>query len=346
VRLDGPSLLFAVEDTGIGMEPEQMAALFQPFQQGDLSMTRRYGGSGLGLSISRALAEALGGVITVESVLGSGSTFRLALPIAPAGTTQLPTAMTMIDRLDAEPPGRPEARAAVRFTGSVLVAEDGLDNQVLITMLLRGYGLTVAVVSDGQAAIKRTLDAWRYGTPFDLVLMDMQMPVVDGYLATSELRKAGYFKPVIALTAHAMAGERERCLECGCDDYVRKPIDRAELLTALARILPAAAPDGDGPLYSSFAADAEMQPLIDRFVRRLPERVAALRVESRAAGSLQLLRLVHQLKGAAGGFGFHPISTFAGVVEELLREGREHALVLRALDDLYAVCARVRLTGE
>jgi signal transduction histidine kinase/CheY-like chemotaxis protein/HPt (histidine-containing phosphotransfer) domain-containing protein len=332
VRLDGASLVFAVADTGIGIAADQQAVLFQPFQQGDRSMTRRYGGSGLGLSISRALAEALGGVITVESTPGRGSTFRLVLPVEPGGP--------MVDHLDVEPRERLQAHAAVRFSGSVLVAEDGVDNQVLITMLLRGYGLTVAVVADGQTAIERALDAARNGTPFDLVLMDMQMPVVDGYLATSELRKAGYDKPIVALTAHAMAGERERCLACGCDDYVRKPIERAELVAALARILPAA-PDDEGPLHSSYAADPAMQPLIARFVRRLPDRVAALRVESRAPGSEKLSLLLHRLKGAAGGFGYQPISAAAAAVEQLLREGREHALVLRALDQLFAACARV-----
>jgi len=341
VRLDGTSLVFAVEDTGIGMDADQQAVLFQPFQQGDLSMTRRYGGSGLGLSISRALAEALGGHISVESAPGSGSTFRLVLPVdlgGPGGP--------MIDHLDADPRDRLQARAVARFSGSVLVAEDGPDNQVLITMLLRGYGLTVAMVADGQAAIERALDAWRKGTPFDLVLMDMQMPVVDGYLATSELRKAGYDKPIVALTAHAMTGEREHCLACGCDDYVRKPIERAELLAALARILPATAPDHEGPLDSCYAANAVLQPHIERFVRRLPERLEALRVEVRTPGSDKLPLLLHQLKGAAGGFGYHPISSAAGAVEELLREGSDHALVLRALDELCAVCGRVRLAGE
>jgi signal transduction histidine kinase/CheY-like chemotaxis protein len=333
VRLDATSLVFAVEDTGIGMDADEQTALFQPFQQGDLSMTRRFGGSGLGLSISRVLAEALGGRITVESAPGRGSIFRLVLPVDPAGP--------MLDHLDAEPRHRPQAPAAVRLSGSVLVAEDGADNQVLIKMLLHGYGLSVAVVADGRAAIARALDAARNGAPFDVVLMDMQMPVVDGYMATAELRKAGYDKPIVALTAHAMAGERVRCLACGCNDYVRKPIERAELLAALARILPASAPDDDGPLQSSLV-DATLQPLIERFVRRLPDRVTALRVESRAPASDRLLLLVHQLRGAAGGFGYHPVSTAAGAVEDLLRAGGEHALVLRALDDLFAICARVR----
>jgi CheY-like chemotaxis protein/HPt (histidine-containing phosphotransfer) domain-containing protein len=335
-RVDGERLVVEVVDTGIGIAPEQLQVLFQPFTQADLSLTRRFGGSGLGLAISKTLAEALGGTISVESEIGRGSTFRLSLPFEPGGET--------IDSLEQMPTDRPAPLAsATRLAGNVLVVEDGVDNQVLITTLLRGYGVTVAVTGDGQVAVQRALDAWRNGTPFDLILMDMQMPVMDGYKATASLRRAGYPKPIVALTAHAMAGERERCLEAGCDDYVRKPIGRSELLAALEEYLPAAPQSAEDPaLYSTFAGDAEMAEIIERFVAQLPQRIAALRVEARAPGSEALQRLAHQLKGAAGGYGFEPISEAAAALEQAVKAEGAQAAVQQALEALVDVCARAR----
>jgi signal transduction histidine kinase/CheY-like chemotaxis protein/HPt (histidine-containing phosphotransfer) domain-containing protein len=334
-RHEGGELAIDVIDTGIGMSAAELSTLFQPFQQADLSMTRRYGGSGLGLAISRALAEALGGRITVQSVLEHGSRFRLALPAVEAHD--------LVERLDERPPDRVDARRSVRLAGSVLVVEDGIDNQVLVTTLLRNYGLTVAVAGDGKVALQHALEAWRRGTPFDVILMDMQMPVMDGYQATTALRREGYPNAIIALTAHAMAGERERCLNAGCTDYLRKPIDRGELVAALTRHLPPAPLAETAPLlHSSFAADPEMVEIIVRFVASLPERVAAIRAAARGAEPDVLLRLVHQLKGAAGGYGFGEIGVRAFDVEEALRGGSEQAVVLRLIEELAELCERAR----
>jgi CheY-like chemotaxis protein len=217
---------------------------------------------------------------------------------------------------------------------------------VLITTLLRGYGLAVVVASDGQAAVERAIDVWRSGAPFDLILMDMQMPLMDGYQATATLRARGYTNPIVALTAHAMAGERERCLEAGCDEYIRKPIERGELLYVLRHYLREASSAGDdGALTSSFSSDAEMAEIIARFVASLPQRIAALRSEARAGGTGQLLRLAHQLRGAAGGYGFAPISEAAAELEAALKVGGEQAAVLQAVDNLADLCSRAR-TGQ
>jgi signal transduction histidine kinase/DNA-binding response OmpR family regulator len=334
-RYQDGELAIDVIDTGIGMSEEQLSTLFQPFQQADLSMTRRYGGSGLGLAISRALADALGGRISVESVLEQGSRFRLALPAVQAAE--------FVERIDEKPPDRPDARRSVRLHGSVLVVEDGIDNQVLVTTLLRNYGLTVAVAGDGKVALQHALEAWRHGTPFDVILMDMQMPVMDGYQATTALRREGYPNAIIALTAHAMAGERERCLNAGCSDYLRKPIDRGELVAALTRHLVPTPTEESAPLvHSSFAADPEMVEIIVRFVGSLPERVAAIRAAARGNEREVLLRLVHQLKGAAGGYGFGEIGERAFAIEEALRSGSEQAVVLRLTDELAELCERAR----
>ena len=223
-RDSASTVCFAVRDTGIGIAAQDQEKIFSPFSQADSSHTRRYGGMGLGLSISRRLAVMLGGSLVVSSDVGRGSEFRLSLP-APAAA------------LVEEPRKRATAgAAAVRLEGArVLLAEDGIDNQRLVRALLRPTAVEIAVVENGAQAVDQALAALDAGRPFDLVLMDMQMPVMDGYEATRRLRAEAYPGPIVALTAHAMSTDRGRCLEAGCDEYVSKPIDRAKLLEVVAR---------------------------------------------------------------------------------------------------------------
>jgi Amt family ammonium transporter len=236
VSLDGrddqkPLLRIDVVDTGIGMTTDQQTGLFQPFVQADVSTTRRFGGSGLGLLITRRLADLLGGEVSVGSALGSGSTFSVTVA---TGSLE---GVRMIDR----PAGaRPPLVAAVNvpvepLACRVLLVEDGPDNQRLIATILRKAGAEVTVAGNGQAGCDLVREATIRGEPYDVVLMDMQMPVLDGYEATAQLRRGGYRRPVIALTAHAMQGERERCLAAGCDDFVCKPITRAALVDTVRR---------------------------------------------------------------------------------------------------------------
>jgi CheY-like chemotaxis protein len=205
-----------------------------------------------------------------------------------------------------------------------------------VTALLRKHGLDVTVVGNGQLAVDAALAAAREGRRFDLILMDMQMPVLDGYQAVSRLRREGYTGPIVALTAHAMETERERCLAAGCSDYVSKPIDRGALAAVLTEALPGAR-DAVPTLASTYADDPDMVGVIRRFVASLPERVAALRSETGAP----LVRLAHQLKGAAGGYGFAPITEAAGRVEEALVGGAAPERVRELLGELCALCERV-----
>jgi signal transduction histidine kinase/ActR/RegA family two-component response regulator len=233
-----PRLSFAVADTGLGLEPEQVARLFQPFTQADASTTRRFGGTGLGLTISQRFARMLHGAIAVESVAGQGSTFTLTLEAEVVAGA--PQRRSFEEACAAIAPDQGAPRRPERLTGRrVLLAEDGVDNQRLITALLERAGAEVTVADDGRIAVARAHAAADAGAPFDVVLMDMQMPELDGYGATSRLRAEGYAGPIVALTAHAMSGDRERCLQAGCDGYLSKPIRRAELLGTLARMLPA-----------------------------------------------------------------------------------------------------------
>ena len=230
--MPGPCLQFDVIDTGIGMSREQLEGLFQLFHQADSSITRRYGGTGLGLAISRRLAELLGGVIVAESVPGEGSTFRLVVAVGPLQGVRMVERAGEVLPLRREPSGA--AAPLPKLRCRILLAEDGPDNQRLITFVLKKAGADVTVVPNGQVAFETALAAGREGRPFDVILMDMQMPVLDGYEATSLLRRHGYAGPIIALTAHAMASDREKCLAAGCDDYTCKPIDRRTLLELIA----------------------------------------------------------------------------------------------------------------
>ena len=224
-------LRIEVQDSGVGLSPEQLGKLFEPFTQADSSTTRRYGGTGLGLTISKRLIELLGGTIEVRSEVGVGSTFAIALPVEalPAATATEP--YHLADQ------GVPASESEVPPDCSqlhVLLAEDGPDNQRLIAFLLRKAGAQVTVVEHGQAAVDAVRELQALGQSHDVILMDMQMPVMDGYTATRILREQGCGRPIIALTAHAMSGDREKCLAAGCNEYATKPIDRQRLLSLIA----------------------------------------------------------------------------------------------------------------
>ncbi len=235
-----PHIGFEVIDTGVGMTPEQQVSIFKPFSQADNSMTRRFGGTGLGLTISKRLAQMLGGDIIGRSESGKGSSFLVVVETGPlTGVRMLDGADEALHVKSEEPPAA--GTVDITLSGRVLLAEDGPDNQRLISFLLRRRGATVVVAENGQIALEKVFEARDAGEPFDCILMDMQMPVLDGYAATQKLREAGCRAPIIALTAHAMRGDRERCVKAGCDDYLAKPIDRAELVAMIARHLSATA---------------------------------------------------------------------------------------------------------
>ena len=225
-----------VEDTGIGMTEEQIGRLFQPFVQADTSTTRRFGGTGLGLTIARRLAQRMGGDIAVESRPGQGSSFTLEVEVALAPGVELHDPRQERRLASLQPaPALPIARASDLDGLRILLAEDGRDNQRLITLVLERAGARIVTAENGRIACDKALEALRVGTPYDLILMDMQMPELDGWSATALLRSVQYDGPIIALTANAMEGDRERCLAAGCDDFASKPIDKQKLLAAIER---------------------------------------------------------------------------------------------------------------
>ncbi|MEO0513025.1 MAG: PAS domain-containing protein [Planctomycetota bacterium] len=239
VRLDDqrdgqPALIIDIIDTGIGVPPDRTGVLFAPFSQTDTSHTRRFGGTGLGLAISRRLATLLDGTVELEhSEPDVGSTFRLTLPASRPVRTRVVAACAADERGSDTAASR--STRSIKLFGRVLLADDGPDNQRLIHHHLTAAGAEVVVVSNGQDAVNAVVDSESTDRPFDLVLMDVQMPVLDGRSAVRELRAKGVSIPILALTAHAMPEERQRSLDHGCDEHLTKPIRRRTLLEACSR---------------------------------------------------------------------------------------------------------------
>lgn len=239
VSPDGPPARLRIDviDTGIGMTDQAVCNLFQPFTQADTTMTRQFGGTGLGLAISKRLAKMLGGDLTVSSEHGRGSCF----------TAMIDPGEFVMQSIAAKPTAAKTAAGysplVQKLVGArILIVDDAPDNRKLLSFHIKKADGTFDLAENGAIAVEK-IRAARLATPYDAVLMDMQMPVLDGYGATSQLRDEGETTPIIALTAHAMTGDREKCLNAGCDDFLTKPIDRVALIDTLARY--AAAPKAE-----------------------------------------------------------------------------------------------------
>lgn len=254
VRMDShkvEQIVFDIVDTGIGLKKEQVAVLFQPFEQVDTSMTRKFGGTGLGLRISKRLAEILGGDITVSCSARIGCTFSASIATGSlagihrieANTTQFVGAATNLKTELRPSPDLAKPQVQALSGLRIMLVEDGPDNQRLISLHLRKAGATVEIFENGKLAVNRlTIDGTTDGplsqaNGIDLVLMDMQMPEMDGYTATRILREKGCSLPILALTAHAMDSDEAKCLKAGCDMRLTKPIDKSALIEACVGVL-------------------------------------------------------------------------------------------------------------
>ncbi|MBW8015469.1 MAG: PAS domain S-box protein [Planctomycetes bacterium] len=226
---DMPAVRFDVKDTGIGIPPEQQKLIFDKFSQADSSTTRKFGGTGLGLAITTQLIELLGGTISVVSMPGEGSTFSMTIPsnIEPGSQPMI----SKLDRSNLDRDDKPEI-LNTKLSGNILIAEDDLINQKSIKAILSKTDLTLTIVEDGKQAVDEASTG-----KYDLVLMDMQMPVMDGTEATAILRKQGSEIPIIAVTANVMKQDIDKCLDAGCNSHLSKPIDRAKLFETLAEYL-------------------------------------------------------------------------------------------------------------
>jgi PAS domain S-box-containing protein len=350
----GPCIRFDVEDTGIGIKPEDRERIFESFTQADGSICRKYGGAGLGLAITRQLAHLLGGQVTVTGEEGKGSTFSLIIPMSLDLTKQLLSgAGDTADRMN----GGGENMERVKLSGHVLVAEDVRANQVLAKALLERMGLEVTIAADGNETVQKAR-----AHDFDLIFMDIQMPEMDGYQATRAIREQGIKTPIIALTANAMKGDDEKCVEAGCDDYLPKPLDRRRLLEKIQKYLcvkdKAAcqnteapkpkengtseissnrAPEESGVSQTSEAADSTeilnwdeligrlgdeelIRDIVPIFLNDNKERIERL-TEAVEVGDAKTLKLyAHAVKGAAGNIGAIRLSDIAHRLECAGRE--------------------------
>jgi CheY-like chemotaxis protein len=211
----------SVRDSGIGISSESLELMFNAFQQADSSISRRYGGTGLGLPIARTLAERMGGTLRAQSEEGRGSVFTLEIPLALSKQTLPP--LTAPRTLNGD--GHGEGR-------NVLLVEDNPVNQTVIEAMLRSLGFTVSVATDGAQAVRSAEE-----NDFEVILMDCRLPIIDGYEATRQIRclPGRTDVPIIALTANALQGDRETCLQAGMNDYLAKPFKRNDLQQILQR---------------------------------------------------------------------------------------------------------------
>jgi diguanylate cyclase (GGDEF)-like protein/PAS domain S-box-containing protein len=374
---DAPShgqVRFDVIDTGIGMNEQQLQNLFRPFQQADASTTRRFGGTGLGLHISQRLVSLLGGQLTVTSQPDVGSHFVATIAAPPIGRDVIEVGasgaavtgrLLAMSRNADERRRHDDAEVPIHVNEHtlrgvrVLLVEDGPDNQRLIALHLRKAGGAVTVAENGRVALEMltttaTIDgALAEPASFDLIVTDMQMPEMDGYELARVLRRRGWARPIIALTAHAMTGDAERCYAAGCDAYATKPIDRDALISLCARHARFDASGGGArdPLATTMIVerprfdDPEMQALAEEFAIVLPERIDEI-VEALAASDREgLKRCAHRLKGAAGGYGYPTISAAARDLEEAVSNGLTLTTPVRRLTALCEAAARQAREG-
>ena len=304
-RLDrtprNPQLVIEVRDTGIGIAKEKLEEIFEPFVQADNSVTRNYGGTGLGLAICRNIAAALGGYLTVTSKVGRGSTFTLRIATGDLQGVEMLEQSPQTAGADVI-----EAKAGEwNLKGRrVLVVDDGVTNRKLIRLLLERAGAKVRDAENGQAAVDMAKQL-----AFDAILMDMQMPVMDGYSATRALRNDGFTRPIIALTAHAMKGDREKCEQAGCSGYVSKPINVEELMRTVTDCFASpvgeiAEPAPHAPIRSPLAVEDEaIRPIVEEFLVTLDEKLAEMEAACQAGNYENLAKLAHWLKGAGGTVG-------------------------------------------
>ena len=331
---DGDDSLLSIDvaDSGIGMTQDQAGKVFEVFVQADSSITRRFGGTGLGLPISKNYAEALGGDILVTSEPGEGSTFGLTIR---TGKIDPQSMLTPDEQLNDDiSEGEIEYQEWVFPEARILVVDDGDENRALLELVLGEAGLTVETAANGAEALEKVS-----GTEFAMILMDVQMPVMDGYTSVRQMRQRGIKTPVMALTAHAMKGVETRCLEAGYSSYLAKPINIEKLLGMMANELGASPAKRKNvediveqpnitPLdviTSSLAgASSKMQALVEAFVRTLDEKMVELESAVVANEHEKVAALAHWLKGSAGSLGFHDFTAPAGALEKLARDGQSN----------------------
>ncbi|MEZ4751477.1 MAG: ATP-binding protein [Bdellovibrionota bacterium] len=362
-HLSDPALRITVSDTGCGLSADQQERIFESFCQGDSSITRKYGGTGLGLTLSRRLARELGGdLVLLQSDLSGGSTFRFEIKTGPIDSSGMIDARSLLAPSNSFAQTERAKYLDPHLRGTrILLVEDGVDNQEVVGFFLKEAGATVSLAGNGIEAIELANE-----NEFDIILMDIQMPVLGGKEATARLRESGCRLPIVALTAAGIPKERATYLNDGFTDYLVKPFKPEKLIETLSKHLgpsdSGAIPIGrerfehrrrqampmneteTSPLYSEYADDPRVKPIIHGFVKRLPLRVNSLRKALSSHDWQELASVAHQIKGAAGGYGFPQLTEIARSIEEQARLAPETSDRLEPLVAEFAKqCARAQL---
>ena len=362
VRCGARQYALEVRDTGIGMAADRVEDMFEPFTQADASITRRFGGTGLGLTISRKLARALGGDLTATSKPGVGSVLRFTCETGPMVN---PKMLAPAQVLAAPATAAAAPRSHWRIPASrVLIVDDGPENRELLSLVLAEQGLWVEEAQDGQVAVDRVASGG-----FDLILMDMNMPVMDGYTAVKLLRSRGVVTPIVAFSANAMKGYEEEVLAAGCTTCLTKPVDIDLMLACVAGLLggerigqeafaghavlmpvsvpaaldvdlPLIAAPGRSPIHSRFADHPRLSPIVSKFAGRLRDRLDQSRQALGAGDFDELGQFGHWLAGSAGMMGYDGLTEPARELEVLARSGDAGGLTA-ALSQLDLMCDRL-----
>ncbi|QEP43974.1 response regulator [Ectothiorhodospiraceae bacterium BW-2] len=315
---------FKVIDTGIGMSPEVMARLFRPFEQADNSISRRFGGTGLGLYISQQLVKLMGGYIEVNSVVGEGSCFQFVLP------------MELYEPVVERSQGRMDELIPPRLQGRVLIVDDTPEIRLLLGGILTSIGVEFDSAEEGEQGFGKAMSG-----SYDMILMDMQMPVMDGIETTTMLRQLGNDTPIYALTANVMQSQRQQFLAAGCDGFLSKPIERRALFAALSEHLQPREQEGgesqsrrdEGGDDAAAAMLAEAGAL---FLNSLEDKLSAIKAAISANRWEEADKQVHTIKGGGGTFGYPRLTALARELEQQLR--RERVSVKGVSSALAALC--------
>jgi CheY-like chemotaxis protein len=306
--------------------------LFKPFQQADPSITRRFGGTGLGLSLSKGLAEKLGGSIDVTSESGRGAQFNLTISAGMSQNTQFVHSLKQITYATDIDAGVENEKS---LAGHILLAEDNTTNQELLSLFLRNMGAEVSIAENGEIAVTMATQ-----NHYDLIYMDMQMPVLSGVDAAATLREQGYAQPIVALTANATNQDRLTCIKAGCNDFLTKPISRQKLYGMTSKYLPSAelSSQSKEPIISTLLSEEPtFRDLVEKFVSELPDILNKLHHAYQLKDWKALEDNLHSLKGMGGGFGYQGLTELAGKAEfQLLSENYDAAKTL--LDEISNTC--------
>ncbi len=358
-----PTLAFAVSDTGIGIPADQLALIMEPFEQGDPSISVKYGGTGLGLTITKRMAALLGGDLVVESEVDEGSTFTLTIDCGLDATGITLRDADTLQKMTAELNRRlrtERSQSVPKLRGKIIVAEDNPDIQKLLRHFITGAGAEVEIVETGPAALQTALNH-----ESDLLILDMRLPEMSGIEVVKHLRLNGYIRPIVGLTAAGTDKEIRRFLESGCDDCAIKPISRIDLIRLLRKwlrqvkstfTLSGTLPDGatgvetseirrsvenNSPIFSAFHNDPNMSEIIEGYVLALPEKHDTLMRALKAGDVARFKTVVHGLHGSGGGFGFQILSDIGEELENAIADGIQSKDLVKTMRKLRRTIDRI-----